>query len=536
MSKPFVLQFNKKSTASNEALRYISTRADRSKDENYCSAAQAIIRGLADDGGLYLPESVPQFTREELKQLPFMTYNDTACLVLGKYLDFSEEEIRRMVTEAYSSFDDKEAVKIEPLRGGDMAVLELWHGPSCAFKDMALQLLPRLLTASLKLEGVEDQIWILTATSGDTGKAALEGFKDVPGTRITVFYPDGGVSAIQKAQMVRQLGNNVDIIAVEGNFDDAQSGVKRIFSNKELAKKLAEKKIRLSSANSINWGRLLPQIVYYVYTATRLYDKVPVDFTVPTGNFGDILAGYYAKLMGAPVGHLICASNANNVLTDFMASGTYNRNRPFYKTASPSMDILVSSNLERLLYLKSGCDSSLVASLMEDLKTKGSYTIPAELLSAIHEDFSACFCSDEDTTTMINASVQVYDYLMDPHTAVGCYAAQLYLQEKRSSLQCASGIDVTEVTETGDLPDMSALEAAEAAIAPMVLLSTASPFKFADTVLEALGMPREEGFDAMYRLSKVSGMTVPLGLAALKDLPERFNKVLKTDELETIFD
>ncbi|MCF0136309.1 MAG: threonine synthase [Lachnospiraceae bacterium] len=491
-------------------MRYISTRALRSDDPSlYCSASRAIIRGLAEDGGLYVPETIPLLSREELSSLPALTYEDTACLILGKYLDFDPHLIRTMVQEAYSSFDSEGPVAIRPLGSGPVSVLELWHGPSCAFKDMALQLLPRLLTASLQHEDIQDLIWILTATSGDTGKAALEGFKDVPGTRITVFYPHQGVSAVQEAQMVRQQGTNVDVVAIKGNFDDAQSAVKRLFSDTCLAERLAQKHILLSSANSINWGRLLPQIVYYVYTAVRLgTPEQPVDFSVPTGNFGDILAGYYAKAMGAPVGRLICASNANNVLTDFLTTGTYDRNRPFYKTSSPSMDILVSSNLERLLYLASGGDGPLICSLMKQLSDRGRYTVPPELLHRIRQDFSAGYTDDDVTSGTIRYVSETFGYLCDPHTAV---AAHIAFE------------DVKQQELAGQVP------------APMVILSTASPFKFPETVLKAAGLQEAEGFDALDKVSGNYQLPIPAGLASLRDLSRRFDKVMEPSELDSLF-
>ena len=339
-------------------MHYVSTR----NPDTRLSAAQAIVQGLSRDGGLFLPEEIPQISLEDIKALSLLPYPARAAKLMKLYLDeFTEEELLRFAEKAYGAakFDDPKAAPVKPL-GENRYILELWHGPTCAFKDMALQMLPYLLTASLQKTGEKKTDCILVATSGDTGKAALEGFRDVDHTKILVFYPDGGVSEIQKLQMVSQEGKNVGVCAVRGNFDDAQSGVKRIFSDPILREELARRGYFLSSANSINWGRVLPQIVYYISAycdllsegAIALGDKV--DFCVPTGNFGNILAGYYSKHMGLPVGTLVCASNANNVLTDFLSTGTYDRNRPFYQTASPSMDILISSNLERLLALMEG--------------------------------------------------------------------------------------------------------------------------------------------------------------------------------------
>ena len=481
-------------------MKYRSTRGESPA----VSAASAIVAGLAPDGGLYLPEKLPRLSARELAKLGTLGYRETAVLILRKYLDFSAPKLRRMVREAYASFETAEPAVLAPV-DGTLTALELWHGPSCAFKDMALQLLPRLLTASLRREGIRDRIHILTATSGDTGKAALEGFRDVPGTEITVFYPDEGVSEVQKAQMVRQEGGNVRVTAVAGNFDDAQSAVKRIFSDRELGARLRREGVRLSSANSINWGRLLPQIVYYVYAAARVSAENggrPVSFLVPTGNFGDILAGYLAKRMGAPVGRLVCASNQNRVLTDFFETGVYDRNRPFYKTGSPSMDILISSNLERLLFLASDGDAALVRRLMRELGETGRYEVPAELLARLREDFAAASADEAETAAAI-AALWRKGYLADPHTAVG-YAA------------------------------LGAAPADE----PLVLVSTASPFKFAGTVLRALdggSADVPEGFGALDALAARCGRPVPPPLARLRSLPVRFTETLPPEELGGLF-
>ena len=467
-------------------MNYISTRGLSAP----VNAEEAIINGLASDGGLYVPERIPQFTAEELQMLKALSYTETALLVLKKYLDgFDEAELRSCIEEAYSAFDADDPAPLTALSNG-LYVLELWHGPTCAFKDMALQLMPRLLSLCRQKVGMSDELHILVATSGDTGKAALEGFRDVPGTRITVFYPRDGVSMMQKAQMVTQRGENVCVCAVNGNFDDAQTAVKTVFADRSLVQKLQDAGTRLSSANSINWGRLLPQIVYYVRTAFRVYDGEPVSFAVPTGNFGNILAAYYAKRMGAPIGRLLCASNENNVLTDFITTGCYDRRRPLHKTISPSMDILVSSNLERLLYHLSGSESVCV--WMESLKTYGCYTVPADVLDALHTDFDAIWCSDDEARAMIADTYKKYGYLIDTHTAVAMYAA--------------SHVRLTSQT---------------------VVVSTASPFKFARDILTALGEETDDdGFDALDKLSKVSGLAVPHTLAKLSHLMVRFTETV----------
>lgn len=469
-------------------MNYISTRGQSPA----VGAAQAILNGLAPDGGLYVPETLPRFTEEELNALPRMSYRDTACLILGKYLDFSPARIRRMVRKAYRGFDVPEAVRIMDL-APNRSVLELWHGPSCAFKDMALELLPYLLTESMKAEGIRDTVHILTATSGDTGKAALVGFADVPRTKITVYYPDGGVSPVQEAQMTTQKGRNVNVVAIHGNFDDAQTAVKRLFGDSGLAARLADRGERLSSANSINWGRLLPQIVYFTYTAAR---KPGVNFSVPTGNFGDILAGYISREMGAPIGRLHCASNENKVLTDFFATGLYDRRRPFKKTCSPSMDILISSNLERLLYFATG-DAALVSAFMADLAEKGYYQIAPDLLEKLSAVFTASYRDDAATKSAIGALYRDAGYLMDPHTAVAF-----------------AGIADREE--------------------PFVVLSTASPYKFPETVLEALGLPFEPGFPALEKLSQSVSLKLPKSLAALPGLRRRFREVREPDELSSL--
>ena len=460
-------------------------------------SAQAVLEGLAPDGGLYMPEALPLFDWQACLQV---SPREMSTRILSALLP----EIPDMPTLTANAYVGKfETEDLTPtVTVGDFTVLELFRGPTSAFKDVALRMLPQLLTAARRVCGMEKDVMILTATSGDTGKAALAGFQDVPGIQICVFYPDGGVSQVQRAQMVTQEGSNVHVAAVRGNFDDAQTGVKEIFARcngKDLP-------FALSSANSINIGRLAPQIMYYFKAYSdllaagtiRLGDEV--NFSVPTGNFGDILAGYLAKLLGLPVGRLVCASNANNVLTDFIRTGTYDRCRPLLKTTSPSMDILVSSNLERLLYLMSG-DTVLVAELMTRLNTQGSYTVPEQLLNAIQAEFWAGCCDDESAAKTIGKVFREHHYLCDPHTAAGWAVAKDY------------------VNQTGDNR-------------PMVVLSTASPYKFPAAVLEAIGGDLSgDGFDQMERLETLSGMPIPPNLADLRTKPERHTAVIEKDEM-----
>lgn len=475
-------------------MKYYSTR-----DKNVSvSSAQAIATGLSPDGGLFLPREIPSLEAGEPEALLKMDYRAKARLIMGKYLeDFTAGELEGFVEQAYSSNYD--CPEIAPLRFTDdkTGFLELWHGPTCAFKDMALQMLPRLLTASLKKTGEKRRVCILVATSGDTGKAALEGFADVPGTSIMVFYPRDGVSDVQKLQMTTQRGSNVNVCAVEGNFDDAQTGVKRIFGDKDFAERLSARGYYLSSANSINWGRLLPQIVYYFsaycdfVSSGKLKMGQELDFCVPTGNFGDILAGWYAKKMGLPVRRLICASNMNNVLTDFINTGIYDKNRPFHTTISPSMDILVSSNLERLLFMLS--DGESVRGWMEELRTKGRYQVGEDVKRAVSRDFAAGCCSDEEAKAEIRQMFKENSYLIDPHTADAC-AVLKKLREGEGAF-------------------------------PTVVVSTASPFKFCDSVLDALGRhSAAPGAQLLEELEKASGLKAPLPLSGLKNLKPRFDK------------
>ena len=472
-------------------MKFFSTR-DHSR---IVTASQAIAQGLSDEGGLFVPERFPQVDVRALCQLDYPTL---AAAVVSEYLtDYSKDFLAEATRTTYGEAFGGKAGYLAPVEG-DTYALELWHGPTCAFKDYALQLMPKLLVEAKKNLSRTEKTLILVATSGDTGKAALDGYHDIPGVEIAVFYPTGGTSEIQRLQMATQEGANVAVYAVRGNFDDAQTGVKRVFGDKAIAAKLAERNIRLSSANSINWGRLVPQIVYYFAAYAQLLKagKITfgdeVDFCVPTGNFGDILAGYYAKQMGLPVGRLVCASNQNNVLTDFLSTGTYTAKREFYKTTSPSMDILVSSNLERLLYHVTSSDAE-VAGLMKSLNETGSYTVRPETLAAIRESFDCGWSSEEQVAGEIRARYEKDGYLCDTHTAVAFHVAA---QKKRDGV-------------------------------PMVVLSTASPFKFPRSVLEALGHTAPENdFEAMRALEEATGRTAPASLAALRQKAERFSTVI----------
>ncbi|EAX47115.1 threonine synthase [Thermosinus carboxydivorans Nor1] len=489
---------------------YLSTRGGQAG----LSAAEAIKTGLADDGGLFVPSRIPQVSQETLAQFGTMSYWERAAVILAPYLpDYSDGEIRAALTAAYNTekFDDPE---VAPLRSitADTAVLELWHGPTSAFKDMALQLMPRLLSQALRKTGEKAEIVILVATSGDTGKAALEGFKDVPQTRIIVFFPHGGVSEMQRLQMVTQEGGNVAVVAVKGNFDDAQNGVKEIFNDRAFNTALAERGFRLSSANSINWGRLAPQIVYYFSAyadMVRLGNVAPghaVNFVVPTGNFGNILAAYYAKRMGLPINRLLCASNSNNVLTHFLRYGVYDRNRPFHTTLSPSMDILISSNLERLLYHITGGDCAQVKQWMEQLRSNGRYRVRDEDLDRIQEIFWADWADDAVTLTTIKEVYEEHCYLLDPHTAVAWHVLRQY-REKTN--------DAT----------------------PTVVVSTASPFKFNASVLSALTDGKQadgDEFAMLRQLSENTGWPIPPALATLAQKPVRHHRLCARDDMKAI--
>lgn len=482
------------------ATLYHSTRSQTEQVES----KTAILQGIAADGGLFVRDDIATGA-PDLSELLKGTYQDRARAVLGHLLDdFTAAEIDECVRAAYGSNFDSAKVTPVVCCGADY-ILELWHGPTSAFKDIALQMLPQLMRVARTGDG--RNIMILTATSGDTGKAALEGFADVEGTGVTVFYPHGKVSDIQRLQMACQRGNNVAVGAIEGNFDDAQTEVKNIFADNELAQRLAEHNIVLSSANSINVGRLVPQVTYYfdayaqLIASDAITEDDKVDFCVPTGNFGDVLAGYYAKLMGLPVRKLIVASNANNVLTDFINTGTYDRRRPFHKTISPSMDILVSSNLERMLFYLTEGDCELVSSYMNSLAHEGYYTIADELLEKLHETFSCGFATDDETRETIRATWERDGYLLDPHTAV----AKHVLGAKSS-----------------DGP-------------ARICLSTASPYKFSADVLQALGKNTEgmSGFECMDSLSELSGTLPPAALSALRSTPERFSDVLSIENMNS---
>lgn len=473
------------------------------------SSAEAITQGISADGGLFVPESIPVLTPDEIKAIGDMSYADRASFVFSKYLtDFTDAEIHYCTDNAYSTknFETESIAEIAHLFDGTY-MLELWHGPTCAFKDMALQILPYFLTTSAKKINLDKKIVILVATSGDTGKAALEGFKDVEDTSIMVFYPEDGVSPMQKRQMKTQEGENVGVCALKGNFDDCQNGVKAIFTDNDVKNLLDEKGMMFSSANSINWGRLVPQIVYYISAYAELVKDgeiksgEKINIVVPTGNFGNILAGYYAKHMGIPVNKLICASNINNVLTDFINTGIYDRNRQFYATVSPSMDILISSNLERLLYLLTDRNDGLIKEWFGKLATEGKYEVTDEIKAKIKEEFVAGCCDDVQTKQTIHEIYEKYSYTCDTHTAV---AVKVYEDYKN---------------ETGDTTKT-------------IIASTASPYKFSKAVLEAVqnGKSDLDEYDMIDKLAELSNMPVPSALADLRNKPERFNDVISKEE------
>ena len=484
-------------------MTYTSTR---SKDPISVTSAEAIKRGLAPDGGLYMPTEIPSLSTDEIRELIALSYPERAAFILGKYLtDYSYDELIADCNAAYG--EDRFPGGAAPLADIDSAVtsLELWHGPTCAFKDMALQIMPRLLSRALKKTGEKRTAMILVATSGDTGKAALEGYRDVEQTKIKVFYPVDGVSRVQKLQMMTQLGENVDVCAIKGNFDDAQTGVKKIFASDKISAELDAKGVFLSSANSINWGRLVPQIVYYVsaYCDMVASGKITlgeeIDVTVPTGNFGNILAAYLAKRMGLPICRLVCASNVNHVLTDFLASGVYDRNRPFHATISPSMDILISSNLERLLYLAFGAERC--SALMKELNETGRYALTEDELKVISADFVGYFCDEEATRVAIRHAWRDHRYLCDTHTAVGYGAALSYIKDER-----------------GDRP--------------VLLASTASPYKFACDVYEALfEKAATSDLDALDELARETSTEIPAPLSGIGSRTVRFTEVIVPDDM-----
>ncbi len=486
-------------------MLYNSTRNSSVK----VSSAEAITQGISAEGGLFVPESIPSLTLDEIKSIGDMKYADRAFYIFSKYLtDFTDAEIHYCTDNAYSTrnFDSENITEISHLFDGTY-MLELWHGPTCAFKDMALQILPYFLTTSAKKINLDKKIVILVATSGDTGKAALEGFKDVEGTSILVFYPEDGVSPMQKRQMKTQEGSNVGVCALKGNFDDCQNGVKAIFTDSEVKSELDKNGLMFSSANSINWGRLVPQVVYYVSAYAELVkdgeislgDKINI--VVPTGNFGNILAAYYAKHMGVPVNKLICASNINNVLTDFINTGIYDRNRDFHTTVSPSMDILISSNLERLLYLLTDKNDALISEWFGKLASEGRYEVNDDVKAKLRDEFCAGFCDDEQTKATIHELFEKYSYTCDTHTAV---AVKVYNDYKAA---------------TGDNTRT-------------IIASTASPYKFSSAVLEALegGVSDIDEYAKVDRIAEISKTPVPSALAELKTKPERFSDVISKEE------
>ena len=487
-------------------MYFISTRGGER-----VTGAQAIVQGLAKNGGLYVPETFPTISNEELEMMAEMNYPERAAFVLGKYLaeELGADYLKEICEKAYASFEGNDPVPLVKIDGG-LFVLELFHGPTCAFKDMALTVLPYLLKKSCEVTGVDDEILILAATSGDTGKAALEGFRDVPGTKVAVFYPDEGVAKMQRLQMCIQDGDNVCVSAVRGNFDDCQRAVKKLFASEEFNKKLAEKKVRLSSANSINFGRLAPQIAYYfsayldLWTSEQIQMGDAIDFVVPTGNFGDILAGWYAKQMGLPVRRLVCASNRNKVLADFFSKGVYDVKRNFFRTMSPSMDILVSSNLERLLFEISGRNAELTAKRMEQLAKDKEYSITTAEKAILDKEFFGGFASEDMTVEAMYEIFEEYGYAMDTHTGVALAVYEQYKQAR----------------EKEDEKDKT----------PVVVLSTANPYKFPQDVLYALsGNDVKDSFKGIKRLNLLTAMKPPKCLLDLRYRPLRFKTVVSND-------
>lgn len=492
-------------------MKYVSTRGYGIKTGEPRSAAEAIKEGLAPDGGLFMPEVIPSLKDGEIEALSKMSYPERAATVLSKFLtDYTYEELLEDCSEAYSEKRFAGGAAPTSALGSKMRILELWHGPTAAFKDMALQIMPRLFVRALKKTNEKRTALILVATSGDTGKAALEGYKDVEGVKIAVFYPVDGVSRVQKLQMATQEGKNVDVFAVKGNFDDAQNGVKKIFSDSEMKKALSENGYFFSSANSINWGRLVPQIVYYISAYCDLFSNgdielgEKIDICVPTGNFGNIFAAYIAKKMGLPVGKLVCASNKNNILTDFLNTGTYDRNRLFHTTMSPSMDILISSNLERLLYLIAGSEAT--ASYIKQLNETGKYTVSADIMEKIKAEFSGYFCGEDGTAETIKKLYSEYNYLADTHSSVGINCALQYLEDEK-----------------------------EKAAKRIVIASTASPYKFASSVYEALeGKNAPEGTAALDALSELTGVEITKPLSGLDKKAVRFTRVIESGEMPDV--
>lgn len=488
---------------------YESTRNQKIK----CLASEAVAKGIALDGGLFVRNDIEDL-KLNLKDLLNKSYIDIAKVVLSKMLDdYTEEEIDELVEKAYKNkFSNEEITPVKKV--GEDFVVELFHGPTSAFKDIALSLLPHLLKKSLEKNNIKEEVLILTATSGDTGKAALEGFKDVPGIKILVIYPNDGVSKVQEKQMRSQEGSNTFVYAINGNFDDAQSQVKKLFTDDNLKEELLEKKVRLSSANSINIGRLVPQMVYYFYSYMKLVNLKEINFgdeinfTVPTGNFGDILAGYYAKLLGLPINKLICASNENNVLCDFIKTGSYDKNREFYKTISPSMDILISSNLERLLYHMSGNENNYINNLMESLKNKGKYEISGDVKDNIKKIFKGGYSTDIETKAEIKRIYEKYSYVLDPHTAVAFNVMEKNREEGYKN----------------------------------VVLATASPYKFSKSVYEAIFQDEKESdamvdeFEIMEKLYEKTKVEIPSNLRNLKDKKDIHTSVIDKDKIKDCFE
>lgn len=486
---------------------YKSTR-DKTKK---VTSAQAITKGLSDEGGLFVPESLPLISNERLLSLKDLSYQERAINILSDFLtDFSKEQLEHCVNNAYSDgkFKSDSITEISHLFQGTY-MLELWHGPTCAFKDMALQLLPYLLTTSAKIVKNEKEIVILVATSGDTGKAALEGFKNVDGTKIIVFYPVHGVSPMQKRQMTTQDGENVYVCAINGNFDDAQTAVKTIFTDKEFASLMEQNKKMFSSANSINWGRLVPQIVYYISSYCDLLKNEEIilgekiNVVVPTGNFGNILAAYYAKKMGLPIDKLICASNENKVLTDFINTGVYNKNREFKATISPSMDILISSNLERLLFDLADEDDSLINKWYTSLNNEGIYTVSDSVKEKLNDNFYGGFCTDNETKETIKKIFDSYSYLCDTHTAVAVKVYEDYVKATNDNKK-------------------------------VLIASTANPYKFTNSVLGSLvDVNTDDEYEQIEQMNNITGLEIPLALSSLKNSEIRFDGSIQKVEIKS---
>ena len=486
-------------------ILYKSTRGNGDK----IIASQAILKGLSDDGGLFVPDSIPKLD-VDLEALSKMTYQEIAYEVMSRFFtDFTEEELKGCIKKAYDSkFDTEEIVPL--VKKGNTFIMELFHGPTIAFKDMALSILPHLLTTAAKKNQVKNEIVILTATSGDTGKAAMAGFADVPGTKIIVFYPKNGVSPVQEKQMVTQKGENTYVVGITGNFDDAQTGVKKMFNDKEMARELAQAGYQFSSANSINIGRLVPQVAYYVYAYVKLMERGEIrngdeiNAVVPTGNFGNILAAYYAKQMGVPYGKFICASNENKVLFDFFRTGCYDRNREFILTSSPSMDILISSNLERLIYRVAGDDSEKNKELMKALTEKGSYQITPEMEEGLKE-FYGNYATEEETADTIRGFFEENQYVLDTHTAVAADVYKKYMEETKDSR-------------------------------PAVIVSTASPYKFTRSVMTAIDKKYEdmEDFALADELERISGVKIPKAIEEIRTAPVRHNTVAEAADMPKV--